>query len=380
MIDTKRFRAATRFTNENNGNAKSGWLIAADIGYSSVKVMSPTTSAIFPSFAIRMQSQESTVLSYSDDRIEYKDLETGERWLVGRDAQNKITSRNTNITSEEIFGRERYTNPMFKVVASVGLGIGLTKGTYGGPGNQEILLMTGFPPMYESDNEDLLDVLSGHHHFSLKIGAGKEREYDFEIKRKNITIMPQPLGTLYSATMAADNKKTVELADCMQKNVLIFDAGFGTLDVYPIERGEICRCQTNNNLGMRRVLQDTCDEIKHKLKVEVTVPSIIKQLETGKVRYAKRTESRDIEFGDILETASNRVCDEAINWLIQVYQLDEYDYFIVTGGTGAAWYNRLKETLKGMETLHVLSGNVSADIPLTMANVRGYYKFGTIAN
>jgi molybdopterin biosynthesis enzyme len=58
-----------------------------------------------------------------------------------------------------------------------------------------------------------------------------------------------------------------------------------------------------------------------------------------------------------------------------MFPLYEYDYLIITGGTSAAWANRIRETLKDMETLKIINGNCNDNIPLIFANVRGYYLY-----
>ena len=87
-------------------------------------------------------------------------------------------------------------------------------------------------------------------------------------------------------------------------------------------------------------------------------------------------------FDDILEEASNRICDMALNKIAQIYPLYEYDYFIITGGTGAAWSKRIKERLKNMETLEIIDGGRNDDLPAVFANARGYYmyRYSKIAN
>ena len=60
---------------------------------------------------------------------------------------------------------------------------------------------------------------------------------------------------------------------------------------------------------------------------------------------------------------------------MQVYRLYEYDYLIVTGGTGEAWFDIINEYFKNMETLTIVRGSQNDDLPGVFANVRGYYMF-----
>ena len=61
--------------------------------------------------------------------------------------------------------------------------------------------------------------------------------------------------------------------------------------------------------------------------------------------------------------------------MTQMFPLYEYDYLIITGGTGAAWSSRIREILKDMETLKIVDGNCNDTLPYVFANVRGYYMY-----
>ena len=50
-----------------------------------------------------------------------------------------------------------------------------------------------------------------------------------------------------------------------------------------------------------------------------------------------------------------------------------HNYLVITGGTGAAWYNQIKDHFKDMNTLKIIAGNQNDNIPFIFSNVRGYY-------
>ena len=58
----------------------------------------------------------------------------------------------------------------------------------------------------------------------------------------------------------------------------------------------------------------------------------------------------------------------------------DYKYLIITGGTGAAWYDKIKDYLKGMHTLQIIPGNVNDNTSMIYSNVRGYYLFRYVAD
>ena len=186
--------------------------------------------------------------------------------------------------------------------------------------------------------------------------------------------MSQPMGTLFSVSVDNDGRPIPDMRNLFKRNVIVFDAGFGTLDLFPIRNGRLEKSQTNQTLGMKRVMQQTCHKLQNQ-NVTLSVPALQKYLETGMARYHTRTASKNVPFGDLLKESSEQVCDMAVAWMTQMFPLYEYDYLIITGGTGAAWSSRIREILKDMETLQIVDGNCNDTLPYVFANVRGYYMY-----
>ena len=385
MIDTKEFRTKTVFVERNNGDLPDVWEIALDIGYSSVKVFSPNMVAMFPSYAKKKNVERGTIGTLPKEFIRYKDLETGEMWLVGQAAQDNIELQDTSDSEAALYGRERYTDPMFAVIARTGLGIAMLENEYGVRGDRPICVQTGLPPEYmRGDKRLLVESLSGRHHFSLRLGWKKEVEFDFTIDPENVFVMSQPMGTLFSVAVDSNHQFVPNASDIFEKNTFVFDAGFGTLDPFPIKNHQLQKSETFPDLGMHQILKETCDEIYETYGQEIPVHAMQRYLDRTTVRCfdQKTFASKDMPFDDILEEASNRICDMALNKIAQIYPLYEYDYFIITGGTGAAWSKRIKERLKNMETLEIIDGGRNDDLPAVFANARGYYmyRYSKIAN
>jgi plasmid segregation protein ParM len=136
--------------------------------------------------------------------------------------------------------------------------------------------------------------------------------------------------------------------------------------------------ETFDNLGMKRVFQETADLIMERHKQEVSVPVMQKLLTTGEVKCFNRHERKTtlIPFGDLLEEANEKVCLEALQKVDNIYNnLIDYDYLVITGGTGDAWRNIITEYYSGMESLKIIIGNQNDMLPTIFSNVRGYYLY-----
>jgi len=380
VIQTIDFKTKTKFNEFKREFVGNFWPIALDIGYSGVKGMSPNMTYCYPSYAVKMSPGQVMIGDASDDDILYRDCVTGEEWRVGASAIETITADDANDTTESLYGRNRYFNPMFKVIARVGMGVGMMDNQYGSPVGKTLVVQTGLPPAYiKGDSALLKEVLSGSHHFKIKVGKRPQwQEFKFDLPEENISIMAQPMGTLFSISTDKNGNMTPEATKYFNSNVLIFDPGFGTFDIFDIKNRVIANYKSYDDLGMKRIMQETVREIFKTYNVEVSVPAMQKHLKDGRVKHFNRKERKTqyVPFDGMLERASNSVCNEAIERTMEIFNnLVDHDYLVITGGTGAAWSEKLRTYFAGMETLKVISGNQNEDLPHIFSNVRGYYYY-----
>ena len=115
--------------------------------------------------------------------------------------------------------------------------------------------------------------------------------------------------------------------------------------------------------------------ISEKYGKEISIPALQKYLTDGSINVydRKALTSKNHDISGILEQASIKVCNEAIDKLAE-RDLSAYRYLIITGGTGAAWADIIKERLKGLSTLKLCFANINdSSISIVFSNVRGYY-------
>lgn len=82
----------------------------------------------------------------------------------------------------------------------------------------------------------------------------------------------------------------------------------------------------------------------------------------------------DMLVDSYIERACKEVATQAATKLYEMAgYFQDYDILVVTGGTGAAWFDYFKEALAGMEDLEIIPGNDGNELPIYYANARGYY-------
>lgn len=364
------FRTRSEIVSCKNLNPSNVAVCALDIGYSAVKGFSPTVRSCIPAF---VREQPATVIGTPRATDIYYRDKTGV-YAVGSLAMESLSAKDTNDASNTMFSRNRYFSPSFLILARVGLAVEI-----GADEKRPIFLQTGLPPAYRKADTPLLkEALCGKHEFAVKIGTGDWVDYSFILDDAFIDVMDQPIGSVFSASKRSDG--TTVLCDdgrtYIDHNVLVLDGGFGTLDVFSVSNRAINSANTFNDLGMRAVFERTTEKIFELYGKEVYPHTLQQYLDNGKLavfdRKTRSTHQEDIS--EILREANRYVFEKAMTKIESAYDdLTDYDYLLVTGGTGSAWFDMLRERYKGMQTLSVVAANQNEKISAVYSNVRGYF-------
>lgn len=364
------FRTRSEIVSCKNLNPSNVAVCALDIGYSAVKGFSPTVRSCIPAF---VREQPATVIGTPRATDIYYRDKTGV-YAVGSLAMESLSAKDTNDASNTMFSRNRYFSPSFLILARVGLAVEI-----GADEKRPIFLQTGLPPAYRKADTPLLkEALCGKHEFAVKIGTGDWVDYSFVLDDAFIDVMDQPIGSVFSASKRSDG--TTVLCDdgrtYIDHNVLVLDGGFGTLDVFSVSNRAINSANTFNDLGMRAVFERTTEKIFELYGKEVYPHTLQQYLDNGKLavfdRKTRSTHQEDIS--EILREANRYVFEKAMTKIESAYDdLTDYDYLLVTGGTGSAWFDMLRERYKGMQTLSVVAANQNEKISAVYSNVRGYF-------
>lgn len=374
---TQEFATKTIFLDRRNAIANGYWGVALDVGYSSVKGFSPNAVFSFPSFARKSTGKFVAIGEPAPQDILYRD-EQGV-WNVGASALAALSSDDRNDSLDTLFGRNRYFSPMFLVLCRTGLGLGMMANDLGAPEGKTLMLQTGLPPAYlDRDTQYIKEALTGQHRFELKVGKNPWRAFDFTLDAGNIRVMPQPMGSLLGVALDNDCRQTPDGAACLSSNLLILDAGFGTVDVVNVKRREIISSESFDDIGMKAVFAEAAREINRVYNAEIQVHTIQKCLQTGYVQSFDRRlmATKQEPIAQMITNSNKKVCLAMLERIKTMYNnMLDYDYLIVTGGTGAAWFDMIQDHFKGMDSLKVIAANRNDTLPYIYSNVRGYYLF-----
>ena len=367
-FDTKSFATMSERRFKDNPHINGTHIIGLDMGYSGPKCFHEKGNFIFPNFCQKITGEIFGDLNKTD--YVYEDLSTGERYYVGELA-TKLLSEDSMVAEDSLFGRNHYLHPDFLITFRTALGLATWDLNSDG---SDLFIQTGLPPAYISQDEVYLrQVFEKEHHFAIT--AGKERkEFSITLKADQIDVMYQPMGAFYSVVIDNEGKISNNITSYMNSDLLVFDGGFGTLDKFVVKGKQLKEKDTNANLGMKRVLEETRNLIEKKYGTTVSIPAMQGYLKSGAVKVIDRINLKVEQYpiNECLKKANEIVREEAFE-SIKDYVFD-IKYLIMAGGTGIAWYPYFKERLKDIP-LEVIAGNQNSNLPGVYSNARGYYMY-----
>lgn len=368
-METKRYRTRQEEKRLTNPKGKK-YIVALDLGYSGTKIYIESGYVCFPSYAKKI---EHGMMGISDEKdIFYRD-ETG-LYMVGYNAQNMTDAMSTNDTDGELFSRKRYADKRFKIITNVALALAIRRKN----DNRDVFIETGLPSSYMNDSDALKKAICKPAEFEIKRGSGEWESYKLEFTDNQVDVIPQPSGALYSVMTKSDGQFIDNVKEIIAGNTLIMDIGFGTFDFYGLKNRMIECKDSSDEIGMRKVLESTSKKILDDTGEEIRVASMQRKLEEGKFEAVNEDDltSETKSISPYLEKATDEVFNEAMNKAKSVTNsFRGYNNLIISGGTGEAWFDKIKDRLKGMKTLKVIPANINDHEPLIYAVARGYYLY-----
>lgn len=368
-MDTKVFATRAEKRCKDNPHIAGVHILGLDMGYSSPKCVYEGGNFMFPNFCQKITGELFGKLSKSD--LIYEDIETGEKYCVG-DMATKSISEDTLVAEDSLYGRNHYLHPNFIINLRTALGLALWNVETDG---HDVFIQTGLPPAYMLQDEVYLrNAIERTHQFRLTSGD-ETKTFNLTFTKENVDVMYQPMGTFYSTVFDNNGNPTPAMAEYMNSNIMVFDGGFGTLDKFVVYEKELKNKSSDENLGMKRVLEEARELIRKDFGTDISIPAMQTCLKTGKIQVNDMVNltTRTYAIDTYIEKANEIVREEAFesikNYVFKI------KYLIMSGGTGAAWYNYFKERLKNVESLQVIQGNTNSSLPMVYSNARGYYMY-----
>lgn len=389
-MNAKDFEIKTAFYNASNPAPEGTWPVAIDVGYSSVKGFSKNHIFSFPTFIRKADEKRMIAGKLEKNTIQYKD-EFGNMYDVGARAYALSEDDENSSDIDGLYLRNRYSTDLFKIVSRVAMAIALHENKHGKYNGETIYLQTGLPSTYDNDINAIKKAFAGTHKFSIRFGGRSEwTEFEYTLDKENIFVMPQPMGSLWCSVFDGSGNPIEGSDKFLGESTIIFDGGFGTLDVHFVNRLSIESYHTFSEYGMRSVFAKVAEEFLEKYNCEIKIPLFQKYLSDGFVKcYIPTEEGQDIDLtdistytvepiylDDIIKRHSEEVAREAIKAVVKIKSdIRNYKNVIITGGCGDAWGEQLETQFKHLDKNVIRANKTESSLPSIFNNARGYYLY-----
>lgn len=337
--------------------------VALDPGFDSMKVVANGKAFKFPFVAEETDERKITDYGIRDDFILYRDA-SGSTYRVGQYARELLFDNKGSVALDErmkeFYSEKRFISSEFLVGLRTAIALAISCNGMTEDRALDIHLMVTLPhAIRQKYAASIIGSAAGEHHFSIRQGTGAENIYHFNIREDHIHTVSQTIAAILGETSDEQGNIDQEKFFYLSNGpTLVIDGGYYTTGLVVVSRGgsvddtktesDILHAMRNVNEALAEALQDKRPDLKH-FVVEYLLQS------GGKIKYLEDGTAKTIDLYALRAEKSATVCDSLIRHLNQKYNnLLDINYVLVTGGTGAVFFDQLK-------SFYVDSGVLEAD-------------------
>lgn len=365
--------------------------VSIDPGFDNMKVIANGRHYKFPFNAVETDERKMSDYGRRDGFILYKD-ETGATWRVGQYARGLIFDNKEQQEQAErmrgFYTEERFTSNEFMVGLRTALAMAINKsGFYDCQKDLDIRMIVALPHGCRAKfSSTIVGAAAGEHSFFMRFDDGPEKAYRFTIQESNVYTISQTIAAILGET-SDDNGNINEEKFFYLSNgpTLVIDGGYYTVGLVPVSRGgsvDDARAESDTehamkmvNVAVEKEIASQRPDIKH-----YSIEYLLTQ-DDGRVRYLEDGKAKTIDLAAIRAEKIQEVCAHFAGYLDKKYNnLLDFRYVLVTGGTGACFYQRLLAYYKEagiMDEEHMLlTSPVINDqpLPIEFSIAAGAYK------
>ncbi|MBR2895071.1 MAG: hypothetical protein IKC03_05360, partial [Oscillospiraceae bacterium] len=197
-------------------------------------------------------------------------------------------------------------------------------------------------------------LLSGKHEYLMRFNSERERTFRFTIQEQNVFTVSQTIAAILGETSDDEGCINKEKFYFLSNGpTLIIDGGYYTMGLVPVSRGgsvDDSKAESNTiysmknvNMAVAEALSTYRPDIRH-----YTVEYLLAQGE-NEIRCIKDGRVEIIDMNKVREQKMRETCARFIDYLNQKYNsLLDFNYILVTGGTGACYYPQLLNYYKDL--------------------------------
>lgn len=337
-------------------------VISLDPGFDSMKVIVNGLEFKFPFNIVPISYDQTTDLfTVTEDYYVIQDVVSSKLYQVGQYAREKLY---TNRKTDEDFAQEiesfytdkRFVSPTFIYVIRTAINIAISKFLAVEENRdlnlediKEMNITIGIAlphTLREQYATTIKEIVAGTHVSKMTMGRLKEIQFEYTIPKENIFVFSQTLSAIIQETTndeGTTNKQKYQKLSTFGPT-LIIDAGYYTVGIMSVLKGEVdsLTADSNTKYAMKNVNQRTAQDIP---TIKDYMVEHLCQQDDGMVRVFDKTLKKGVTYNvpQVRAAKLTEVCNELIDHLDEKFDyLQPIKHILVTGGTGAAYYDQIK--------------------------------------
>lgn len=364
-------------------------LMAIDPGFDSVKVIANGQHFKFPFSAI--ETDERRMADYGNHKnfVLYKDM-SGTTWRVGQFAREMIFDNKDNGDDAltNFYTEERFSSDEFMVGLRSAIAMAINKtGLYDEQSDLDIRVIVALPHAIRTKYAStIIGQVAGKHAYFMTFDDREERPYHYAITESNVYTVSQTIAAILGETSDDNGFINEEKFQYLNNGpTLVIDGGYYTVGLVPVSRGGIVddekaesdtqHSMKNVNMAVSQEIQEQRPDIKH-YSVEYLTSE-----DNGLIRYMQDGKVQTINLNALRKEKMQEICADLITYLNNKFSnLLDFRYILVTGGTGACYFDQLFEYYRNtglMDKEHMLLTHpviAGKELPIEFSIVAGAYK------
>lgn len=324
--------------------------IAIDPGFDSLKVAANGKIFKIPFSVQETDERKLTDYGLRQDFLLYRDA-VGTTYRVGSYARELIFEHKSQSEidrkMEGFYTEERFTSQEFLVGLRVAIALAMDANGMAGDQDPEIFMMVALPhAVRQKYAASVTGTVAGPHRFSLTHGENPEKSYLFTIQEDHVFTVSQTIAAIIGETSDdSGNINQDKFFYLTEGPTLVVDGGYYTTGLVSVSRGgsvddnmtesDTEHAMKNVNIAIAEAVKDRRADIRHYV-MEYLIQN------SSKIRYMNNGKAETIDLAALRVEKAKEVCASLINHINQRYNnLLDYNYVMVTGGTGAVFYQQM---------------------------------------
>lgn len=324
--------------------------IAIDPGFDSLKVAANGKIFKIPFSVQETDERKLTDYGLRQDFLLYRDA-VGTTYRVGSYARELIFEHKSQSEidrkMEGFYTEERFTSQEFLVGLRVAIALAMDANGMAGDQDPEIFMMVALPhAVRQKYAASVTGTVAGPHRFSLTHGEDPEKSYLFTIQEDHVFTVSQTIAAIIGETSDdSGNINQDKFFYLTEGPTLVVDGGYYTTGLVSVSRGgsvddnmtesDTEHAMKNVNIAIAEAVKDRRADIRHYV-MEYLIQN------SSRIRYMNNGKAETIDLAALRVEKAKEVCASLINHINQRYNnLLDYNYVMVTGGTGAVFYQQM---------------------------------------